>query len=370
MRVGIAADAIGSEVGGDKSYWHALIRGLGTIDPWGDYALLLNYASLNGRIPGAEHMRHVTVRPLTPYVRVPFVLPLTLAWQHVDVLHVQFIAPPLCPAPVVVSVHDISFERYPQFFTRAAIAQLRILVPLTIRRATMVLTLSEFSKQDIVRRYGVPPEKVVVTYLAVDPKFRPVRDIERLTTVRQRYGTGEHFVLCVGNLQPRKNVKTLIEAYVRLRRSDRIRHPLVLVGHKAWLYDDIFDMARASGYADDLIFTGYVPDDDLVALYNAADLFVYPSIFEGFGLPPLEAMSCGTPVVTSNTSSLPEVVDDAALMVNPLDVDALAQAMATVLNDSDLQARLSAQGLQRATVFSTEAFARTVMGAYQDAQGR
>ncbi len=367
MRIGIAADAIGSEVGGDKSYWHTLIRGLEIVDSYGAYTLFLSAPLLHGPIPGAQHMRQVRVRPRLPYVRVPFVMPLAIVSERIDLLHVQYIAPPISTVPVVVSVHDISFERYPQFFTKAAIAQLRVLVPLTIRRATAVLTLSEFSKQDMVRRYGVPPEKIIVTYCAPEPMFKPIHDATRLRAVRERYGTGERFILSVGNLQPRKNIKTLIEAYVRLRQADATRHKLVLVGHKAWLHDDIFAAARASGYEDDLIFTGYVSDEDLVALYNAADLFVYPSIFEGFGLPPLEAMACGTSVVTTNASSLPEVVGDAALTVDPLDVEALASAIAAVADNAELRARLSAQGLERAARFSTEAFVGTVIKAYQGA---
>jgi glycosyltransferase involved in cell wall biosynthesis len=138
----------------------------------------------------------------------------------------------------------------------------------------------------------------------------------------------------------------------------------VLVGNKAWFYDDTFAMARASGYAEELVFTGYVPDEDLVALYNAADLFVYPSIFEGFGLPPLEAMACGTPVVTSNTSSLPEVVGEAGLMVDPLDVEALAGAMARVLGDGVLRARLAVRGLEQAATFSWETTARIIRDVY------
>jgi len=299
-------------------------------------------------------------------VRIPVTFPLALARARIDVVHVEYVAPPLCPARVVVSVHDIAYERYPQFFTPGEVARFRALVPPTIRKAAAVLTLSEYSKRDIVRRYNVPPDKITVTHLAADPMFRPIHDEGRLADVRERYGTGGEFILSVGNLQPRKNIKTLIEAYVRLRRADATRHRLVLVGKKAWLHDDIFAAARASGYADELVFTGYVPDADLVALYNAADLFVYPSIFEGFGLPPLEAMACGTPVVTSNTSALPETVGDAALTVDPLDVEALAEAIALILTDRTLHAHLSQRGPQRATIFSWEDTAHKTRDVYHD----
>ena len=362
--VGIDAHALGSGLGGNETYIRNVIRALATVDPDGDYTLFLSPPLPESPIAGAERMCRVLVRPHTPLVRIPVSFPLALARERIDVVHVQYVAPPLCPARIVVSVHDLAYEHYPQFFSRAEVARFRALVPWTIRRAAAVLTLSEFSRQDIVRHYGVPPEKVVVAPCAADPMFRPLHDEARLADVRARYGTGERFILCVGNLQPRKNLGTLIDAYVRLRRADATRHKLVLVGRKAWLYDDIFAVARASGYAGELVFTGYVPDEDVVALDNAADLFVYPSIFEGFGLPPLEAMACGTPVVTAQGSSFPEVVGDAALTVDPLDAEALAAAIATMLRDAGLRARFSARGLQRAATFSWEASARAIAAIY------
>jgi len=368
MKVGIDAHALGSHLGGNETYIRNVIRALGEVDPDGDYTLFLSPHSPHApseSIVGAERMRRVVVRPHNPLVRIPLTFPLALARERIDVVHVQYVAPPVCPARVVVSVHDIAYERYPQFFTPGEVARFRALVPLTIRKAAAVLTLSEFSKRDIVRRYNVPPDKITVTYLAADPMFRPIHDASRLSAVREKYGTGETFILSVGNLQPRKNLRTLIDAYVRLRRAGVTRHKLVLVGKKAWLSDDIFAAARASGYAGELVFTGYVPGEDLVTLYNAADIFVYPSIFEGFGLPPLEAMACGTPVVCSNTSSFPEVVGDAALMVDPLDVDGLAEAMSRSLRDAALWTRLSARGPRQSTLFSWEHTARITLDRYR-----
>jgi glycosyltransferase involved in cell wall biosynthesis len=364
MKVAIDAQALGSQTGGDETYMRNLTRALAGVSPGDEYVLLLDQPLPKDRFAGIEQMHHIVLRQKL-FRRIPVSIPLAVAHEGVDVLHAQYVGPPLCTAPVVVSIHDISFERYPQFFTQEHLRHLRILVPPAARRAAAVLTLSEFSRQDIVRRYCVPPERVIVTPCAADPLFRHVQDQARLAAIRTRYGTGDRFILCVSNLQPRKNLRTLITAYGRLRRAGAISHKLVLVGRKGWLYDDTFALARASGYADELIFTGYVPDEDLVALYNAADLFVYPSIFEGFGLPALEAMACGTPVITSNTSALPETVGDAALMVDPLDVEALAGVIATVLRDEDLRTRLRAQGIERAAAFSWEATARIILKVYQ-----
>jgi len=380
MRVGIRAHALDDQVGGHANYIRNVIRALATIDPEGDYTLFLNTPLPKGAIPGTEHMRHVVVPPRNVRVRMPYwrhgltftdmIVPtgaesLALVRERIDVVHGQLAAPLLFGSRLVLTLHDIAYERYPQFFAPDIVTKLRVRVPLTVRHAAAILTDSEFSKRDIMQRYQVPSERIVVAPLAANPIFHPVHDAARLAAVRERHRTSMHFILCVGDLQPRKNLKTLIDAYVRLRRTDTIRHKLVLVGRKAWLYDDIFAVARASSYADDLVFTGYVSDDDLVALYNAADLFVYPSIFEGFGLPPLEAMACGTPAVTSNSSSLPEVVGDAALMVDPLDAEALASAIAMALGDANLHAQLSMQGLQRAAMFSWEATARTVLDVYR-----
>ncbi len=382
MKVGINAYPLAP---GIDTYVRNVIRGLAIVDPDGDYTLFTNTPLAKDAIPGADHMRRVVVPPRYLRVPIPLLSPrlhftevmlpagsasLALVREHIDVIHVQTAAPFLFPARVVVTVHDIAYERYPQFFPHDIMAKLRVRVPLTIRHAAAVLTVSEFSKQDIIRRYRVPPEKVTVAYLGPSGMFHPIHEAGRLAAVRERYGTGEQFILYVGDLQPRKNLVTLIKSYVQLRRINATRHRLVLVGRKSWLSDDIFAAARASGYADELIFTGYVPDEDLVALYNAADLFVYPPIFEGFGLPPLEAMACGTPVVTSNTSSLPEVVSDAALTVDPLDVETLASTILAVLTDRQLHADLSMRGLRRAKDFSWEATARIILGVYQDVYNR
>jgi glycosyltransferase involved in cell wall biosynthesis len=343
-----------------------LIRALASVDPDTDYTLLLSPGTEAVHLPGTEHMRRTMVGPRNLQVRIPVTLPLAAARARLDVLHAEYLAPPIMPAPFVASIHDISWERYPQFFPPRDVLQFRAFIPLVVRRAAAILTLSEYSRQDIVRRYHVPLDKVTVAPCAVDPMFRPIRDPARLAEVRERYRTGERFILCVGNLQPRKNLKTLIDAYVRLREADALRHKLVLVGKEGRRHDDSFAAARASGYESELVFTGYVPDEDLVALYNAADVFVYPSIFEGFGLPPLEAMACGTPVITSDTSCFPEVVGDAGLMVNPLSAQAIAEAIHAVVHNRARRELMTIAGTRQAAEFSWEASARKVAEQYRN----
>jgi len=367
VRVGIDAHALGSNLGGNETYTRNLIRGLGKVDPEGDYTLLLSAGRAHDPIVGSDTMRRAVVRPDRALIRVPFVLPLALARNNIDLVHVQYVAPPLCPSRIVVTVHDIAYDRYPQYFTRKEVLRFRLLVPSTVRRAAVVLTVSEYARRELIARYLLPPDKVVVAPNAVDPVFRPIDDPHTLDAVKARYGTGGRYILCVGNLQPRKNVRTLIDAYVRLRRSGVTRAKLVLVGKAAWLSDDIFAAARDSGYMGDLVFTGYVPAADLAALYSAAAVFVYPSFYEGFGLPPLEAMACGSPVVCSNAGALPEVVGQAALTVDPYSAAAIAAAVARVLMDSSLRETLRHAGHRRASSFTAESSAAIVFSAYRTA---
>lgn len=366
MKIGIEASPVINQ-GGLGSYTRSLTHGLAAIDPQGDYTLFFSPTLPTAPLAGSERMRRVVVPTRNAVVRYFATFPLALARERIDVIHVQYAAPPLCPARIVVTIHDLIHERYPEFYPHDMVVKYRAIVPLTVRNAAVVLTISEYSKRDIMHRYCVPSEKVVVAPRTASPAFIRIHDQARLEAVRERYGTGEQFILSVGNIERRKNLKTLIAAYVRLRQANVTSARLVLVGSRGWLHDDVFAVARASGYADELVFTEVVPEEDLVALYNAADLFVYPSLFEGFGLPPLEAMACGTPVVCSNTSSLPEVVGNAALMVDPLDVEGLAGEMSRVLRDATLRARLSAQGLERATLFSWEREAHITLNAYRSA---
>lgn len=366
MRVGINASWLNGYTGGIGTYVRNVIRSLAVVDPEGDYVLYSNAPLPAETQPPASRMRRLIVEAGSG-PRLPFATSRALARARVQVVHEQITAPFVFPARIVVTIHDTLHEHYPEFYTPSILQQMRRTMPVTMRRAAYIVTDSGFSKRDIVRLYHVPPEKVVVAYLAADPLFQRLHDDACLDVVRARYGTGERFMLFAGSLKPTKNLRAVIEAYGRLRRADAVRHRLVLVGDKAWLMDDVFAAARETGYANDLIFTGYVPAADLVALYNAADLFVHPSLFEGFGLPVLEAMACGAPVVTSNTSAVPEVVGDAAVMVNPRDVEELAGAMARVLNDDALRARLSAAGLERAATFTWEDTARTLVRVYRTA---
>jgi len=367
MRVALDALHLGTRLDGTQLYVRNLVRALPILAPHDRFALLVSPSAVVSDVVGAADMDRIVVRSRLGRVPLPLAMSRALVGTRLNLVHVQFAAPFFCPTRIVVTVHDVMFERHPEYFAPAMLAQLRARVPSTVRRASAVLTVSEFSKRDIVERFHVPPQKVVVAYNGVDPMYQPLHDAARLAAVRARYGTGERFLLFVGALKPNKNLKRVVEAYVRLRRADALRHRLVLVGAGDGSDDATFASIRGSGYAGDIIFTGHVSDEDVVSLYNAAEVFVHPSLFEGFGLPPLEAMACGTPVITSNTTALPEVVGEAAVQVDPLDVEALAGALARVTGDAGLRGELRARGLERAGQFTWEKTARQTLRVYHEA---
>ncbi len=372
MHIGIDAHAIGARQGGNETYIKNLIKALAEIDGENRYTIYLaNSAAARewgGRYPNFA-MR--LLPPPTPLVRVPVALAFELRLRPVDLLHVQYTAPPFCPAPVVATIHDLAFEHLPETFTRRGSLQLKLTVRRTARKAARIATVSEYSRQDIIRTYKLPPEKVVVTYNGVESQFSPRESyVNETEAIGRRFGIERQFLLAVGSLQPRKNLVRLIRAYAKLRsESDDFTHQLVIVGRKLWLADEIFTEVSRQKWSKDVILTDYVKDEDLPALYRAADIFVYPSLFEGFGLPPLEAMACGTPVITSNTSSLPEVVGDAALLIDPSDEQDLAGALLKVVRDASLRSRMREMGIEQAKKFTWHAAAEKTLQLYRESFG-
>ena len=376
MRIGIDAHAIGARQGGNETYISNLIKSLAEIDGDNLYTIYLANAgaAAQWREEFTNRYNNFSVRllpPPTPLVRVPVYLTYELFRRPVDVLHVQYTAPPFCRIPIVVTIHDLAFERMPETFTRRGSFQLKLTVRWTAKKAAKVATVSEYSRQDLLDIYKLPPEKVVVTYNGVESSFTPQPLVQNeAEEVRRRFGVSRDFVLAVGSLQPRKNLVRLIRAYARLRSErEDFRSQLVIVGRKLWLAGEIFDEVKRQRWADDVIMTGYVADEDLPALYRAARAFVYPSLFEGFGLPPLEAMACGTPVVTSDVSSMPEITGDAALLIDPNDEGALANALIEVVNNDRLRADLREKGIAQAKKFTWRDAAEKTLRLYQAAYG-
>ena len=305
-----------------------------------------------------------TRRPAARIIWEQLIQPLAARRAGLDLLHgMAYVGPLGSGCPFVVTIHDLSFLLYPQSFRSLNQLYLKLFARLSVRRARRVIAVSESTKRDAVKQYGVTPEQVDVVHNGVDSEFRPL-PIDQVSAFRADRGLPERFILFVGTLEPRKNIARLIKAYAQLPGA---RPPLFFVGGKGWFYDEIFALVEGLNLGAEVHFTGYVSTADLPWWYNAADLFVYPSLYEGFGLPPLEAMACGTPVVTSTVSSLPEVVGQAGLLVDPTDTEGLAAAMERGLNDADLRAQMKAMGLARAAGFSWRETARRTVDSYRRA---
>jgi glycosyltransferase involved in cell wall biosynthesis len=314
-------------------------------------------------------------RSRVPTVRAPArifweqaIQPIALRQERVDLLHAMaFVSPLVSPCPTVVTVYDLSFLRYPESFRPLNRLYLRIFTGWSVRRARRVIAISHSTRQDVMRFLGKPGEQVDVVYCGVDERFHP-QDPLMVATFRREKGLPKRFILFLGTLEPRKNVVSLLEAYARLVASDGRSVPaLVIAGAKGWFYKEIFAAVERLGLAGRVIFAGYVPEEEKPLWYNAAELFVYPSLFEGFGLPPLEAMACGAPVIVSDTSSLPEVVGDAGVKVPPGDVPSLADAMAAMLRHPTVRADWRHRGLDRAARFSWPEAARQTVRVYERA---
>jgi glycosyltransferase involved in cell wall biosynthesis len=272
---------------------------------------------------------------------------------------------PLRRVPTVLTVHDLIYHLFPEHHKPLNFWFLNRAMPLFVQRARAVIAVSESTKQDLIRCYSVHPDKIIVVHEAAAPHFRPASP-EAIAAVRTRYGLPEGFILTVGTIEPRKNLSRLLDALQRLRqKGDDAR--LVMVGSKGWLYEGFFRRLEELQLGDAVLLPGYVPDADLPAVYSAATLCVLPSLYEGFGLSVLEAMACGTAVVCSRASSLPEVSGDAARYFDPTDVDEMAEAIETVWHDEALRAEMGRRGLAQAARFSWARAAEETMAVYQRA---
>jgi glycosyltransferase involved in cell wall biosynthesis len=261
----------------------------------------------------------------------------------------------------VITVHDLSYIAMPEFFTRGRSRFKSFVTGKSVQRADTIIAVSQATKRECERLLGVPPEKVKVVYNGIDAVFRPVVNPVRRQEVKQKYGLQDRFIVFVGTLEPRKNLPRLLEAYALLLRQSKVPHNLVVAGGKGWMFDSVFAAVTSHGLSDHVQFLGYVPQTDLVAVYGLASALVYPSLYEGFGFPPLEAMACGTPAIVSNQSSLPEITGDAAELVDPNDPADIARGMLRVLDDPLRAEELRLRGFARVKQFSWDRSAAEIL---------
>ncbi len=355
-------------------YVRELIAALARIDSETKYKLFVAGAGQHKPLPaspGPNFSWHTTrlsprwLARLWHKARIPYSVENWLG--DIGLFHAtDFVLPPVHRTTyTILTVHDLSFVHVPQATSPRLKKYLDRVVPRSVLRADHVLADSYATKDDLVARYHTPPEKITVLWGGVDQRFRHVSDAHQLAAVRARYGLGNWpFLLTVGTVQPRKNYVRLCEAVSRIIPAYPDIH-LVIAGGKGWLDDPIYSTVARLGLEERIHFIGFVDDDDLPALYSMAEVVPYVSLYEGFGFPVLEAMACGTPVVASNTSSIPEVTGDAAILVDPIDVDAITEALQTVLASPALQSALKEKGLKQAAHFTWEDAARKLVEVYQ-----
>ncbi len=362
MRFSVDAHAIGRHLTGNEVYVRNLLAGFAELDGTSEFIAYVSTEQAALLVPDRFTRRRVAANP---FVRLGFDLTRKLRRDAPDLIHVQYTAPLGCPAPIVASVHDVSFLEYPRFFSTFRALQLRLTVSRTIRAAARVLTPSEFSRRAIARSYPGDAHKIVVIPNAVSSAFRPIAREGAADWVRSRFGLRAPFVLTVGDLQPRKNQIGLIRAFDSLATANpALPHSLVLVGKDTWYGGRVRRAAEEARCHDRIHFTGFVTDEELVQLYAACDVFVFPSFYEGWGLPILEAMACGRAVACANTSAMPEVADAAAIFFDPWSIPDMARALQDLLVDGELRARMERLGLQRSAQFTWSRTARQTLAVY------
>lgn len=374
MHIGIDYTSAVHQGAGIGRYTRGLVHALSEIDHDNRYTLLVAGQITNNKyqIPNPNFrlkfipLSHRYMTILWQRLRLP--IPVETFTGRLDLFHSpDFTLPPSLCRHLLLTVHDLSYLRYPEGAFPNQRDFLMHAVPRSVARASHILADSANTRIDLIELMRVDPGRISVLYPGVEDCFRPVTDEKALAAVRARYHLPPRFILHVGTLEPRKNLPRLIEAYARLQNSrlEMGDWGLVLAGGKGWLYEGIFEIVARLGLKEKVHFPGFIDDADLPALYSLADLFVYPSIYEGFGLPPLEAMACGTPVVASETSSLPEVIGEAGLLVPPTNVEALAAAIARALTDSTLRAELRERGFAQARKFDWHSSAKRLLERYR-----
>jgi len=364
----IALDARKLRDFGIGTYIRNLVVELARLDQTTEYVLLCKPEDIERMPKLAPNFRIVAERAKLYSIGEQIRVPMALAREHVQLLHEpHYTLPRLTRCRSVVTIHDCIHLMFPKALpNRLAYAYARASIWSAARQADRVLTVSEASKRDILRFVDVPPEKVAVIYNAIDERFLRAPDEAQMELVRQRYQLNDPFILYVGNIKPHKNVERLIDAFGRARVGGLEHLRLVIVGDEISKYPALRQAVHRHRLDKHVRFLGFQPSDTLASFYRLARAFVFPSLYEGFGLPPLEAMACGTPVVTSNVSSLPEVAGDAAVLVDPHDADEIAAAIRRVVTDEPLRASLIEKGAARARTFSWSESVRAVHKIYME----
>jgi len=364
MRIGIDCRTVEGDRTGLGVYTENLVDNL-----LEDYSTDNNYSLYFSRVESRtskwrhQSQQYVLKAPLTN-LWTHISLPLHLRKHPVDIYHFpNFIVPIVFPYKTVVTIHDLNFLRFPKSFTLRTYLALATQIRLSAQKADAIIAVSESTKLDIVEMLKIPEKKVTVIYNGVNERFKSPQKQMDVKVIKQKYGL-DNYILCVGSIVPQKNLVRLLNAFALLKKSNTI-YQLAIVGGSAWKSEAVLKEIKRLNLSREVIMTGYVSDDDLPLIYSGATVFVYPSLYEGFGLPVLEAMACGTPVITSNVSSLPEVSGSAAILVDPYNIDEISEAMRRVVQDKNLQQELIDKGLEQVKKFSFNKMAKETFIIYE-----
>jgi glycosyltransferase involved in cell wall biosynthesis len=374
MKIGIDATILPTKPTGAGVYTIHLIQELVSMETDFEFVVFSQKhgRQLIGTLPNKDSVTWITSTDTHPALRLLWeqtILPVFVQREKIDLLHSLHYTRPIILSELpscasVVTFHDMTFFLFPHLHTRVKRIFFKFFIRLSAKTADAIITVSENTRRDTASLLGVPQKRIHTTTLGVDQSFKPIRDSEKLEEIRRKYRLPEKFILHIGTIEPRKNLKILIRAFSSLGKMGYDGN-LVIVGQYGWKYKDLLEDLKTLGIEERVKLTGYIPTMDLPIVYNLAQIFVYPSLYEGFGIPPIEAMACGTPVITTAISAMADHVSGAGLLVAPQDEVELAQAMHILLKNRTLQAELSTKGQQRATSFTWKRTAQETLQVYR-----
>ena len=369
LYIGVNARYLQRDITGIERYILEVLQNLATVDKENTYTLFFGSHGHLPKLPdAANHHKYIThMNTRSRLMRVlweQFILGTEVARKKIDVFHgTSFVLPFIKSCKYVITIYDLAFMASPDSFTLANRLYFKLFLAPSIKLADKIIAISQATKKDIIKYFHVPADKVEVIHCALSPKIHKETNNEKLQEVKKKYSLPDKFIMFTGLISPRKNLDRSIKAFAKVRHQ--IPHKFVIVGKKGWLYEPVFKLVEKLGIQKDVIFTGYIPDDDLCALYTLADIFMFPSLYEGFGLPILEAMACGCPVITSNISSMPEVAGDAALLVNPYSVNDIAKAIERIYCDKNLRKQFVNKGYAQIKKFTWKNTAKRTLKVYE-----
>lgn len=374
MKIAIDLTQLPNQLTGVGFYMENLVKGLASVDNDNEYYLFLKRSALSAFRVDNKRFKYIAVPKYPFIIRVlweQLILPIYLLFMRIDLLHSPHYTTPLFGwwFKRVVTFHDMTFFLFPKMHQRWKVGYFRTMIRLSARRADRIISVSNSTTRDIINKLRVPAVKIRTIQLAVSPEYKPGLDQHRIEAVKNKYGLPAEYILFVGTIEPRKNIIGLVRAYQALPPAIKERFSLVIVGKKGWHYKELFAEIENSSDRNRIVFPGYIPEDDLPAVYNGAVLFVYPSFYEGFGIPVLEALSCGVPTITSNISSMPEVAVDAGLLVDPNNVEEVTRGIMLVLGEPDRAKKMVELGLKKAAAFSWQKCAQETLAIYKGLLG-